>query len=229
MLDSEFNELSAIAGGSDELAALARGVLAELRRRAPRILTDGEATMDIFHAAWERFTVRFDRTRGIAPTTYMHWCIRYALRRHFQRGARYAPYCVSELFGDADRGDALAELALDRNGAVCVQSHANNNGSDVENSAEQNELRGYLESALAYLDPRTARCVRRRYFENMTLREIGEKEGLSHERIRQLVNAGLERLRYRYIQRDDEEVGECEPSDTFIPGARSAVEKAVLS
>lgn len=219
-------KLSAIAGGDDDLATLARGTIAELHRRAPHVLADAEATQDIFHKAWERFTVKFDPERNCAPATYMHWCIRYAIHRYYQSAQQYRPWCLSEVFGRQFNGDALGRMALRREGGICVKINPDDR-SAVENAAETGELRGYLEAALAYLKPRTARCIRRRYFQGMSLREVGAAEGISHERARQVINAGLKRMRFRYIQ--CEEAGACEASSTFVPDVQNAVEKAARS
>lgn len=58
-----------------------------------------------------------------------------------------------------------------------------------------------LDEVLALLRPRAERIIRMRYglgtgCPPMTLEEIGQKEGLTRERIRQLQNQALERLQH---------------------------------
>ena len=66
--------------------------------------------------------------------------------------------------------------------------------------AYQNMLREKLEEVLATLPPREARILRLRYgLENgraYTLEEVGQKFGLTRERIRQIENKALRRLRH---------------------------------
>ena len=226
MVDGEYASLSAIAKGTGELATLARGTLAEMRRRASYLLADGEATMDIFHAAWERFTVKFDRTRGVAPSTYMHFCIRYAIKRYCQCRSQYKSLPMSDVFRDECDHDVISELALEKRGCICAR-RAPVDESAVEAAVANAEARDNMDDALRYLSERTARCIRLRYYHDLTLREIGELEGLSHERVRQIIAAGLKRLRYRYIQ--GEEVDECNQSNSFVSSARNAVERAARS
>jgi RNA polymerase primary sigma factor len=76
---------------------------------------------------------------------------------------------------------------------------------DVETSpppeaADQRQLRDKLEQILATLTPREARILRLRYGlqngRNYTLAEIGEKFGLTRERIRQIEALALRKLRH---------------------------------
>lgn len=62
--------------------------------------------------------------------------------------------------------------------------------------AHRADERALLNAALANLDPRVARCVTAHVMEGRKLDDIGRAEGVSGERIRQLVNDGLRALRF---------------------------------
>lgn len=67
-------------------------------------------------------------------------------------------------------------------------------------AAEQTDLRERLEEVLETLTPREARILRLRFGLNdsysYTLKEVGEKLGLTRERVRQIQNEALQRLRH---------------------------------
>lgn len=76
---------------------------------------------------------------------------------------------------------------------------------DPEQGAINSIMEEDVRSALLDIDPRSARIIRMRYgmddYEQHNLREIGEKMGLTRERIRQLEAKGLRELRHPRIKR----------------------------
>ena len=56
-------------------------------------------------------------------------------------------------------------------------------------------LAGDIESCLRRLDSRSARMIRERYWEGRKMSDIGEEEGVSRERVRQIIKNGQEELR----------------------------------
>jgi RNA polymerase sigma factor (sigma-70 family) len=58
------------------------------------------------------------------------------------------------------------------------------------------ELREAIEQVLKTLKPKEAKVIRARFFENMTLAEVGNKFGVGPERVRQMENRALRDLRH---------------------------------
>lgn len=76
---------------------------------------------------------------------------------------------------------------------------------DPAETAAQEVLRGDIEDLLTSLTPREARVLELRYGlidgHSYTLKEVGEKFGLTRERIRQIENEALQRLRHPHRSR----------------------------
>ncbi len=76
---------------------------------------------------------------------------------------------------------------------------------DPEQNAISSLMEEDVKSALLDIDPRSARIIRMRYgmdkYEPHTLGEVGDKLGLTRERIRQLEAKGLRELRHPRIKR----------------------------
>ena len=76
--------------------------------------------------------------------------------------------------------------------------------ADVEQAVVQAGLRDALATALASLTPRERSVLQRRYGLGvgagpMTLEEIGQQDGLTRERIRQIEAAALRKLRHPHL------------------------------
>lgn len=67
---------------------------------------------------------------------------------------------------------------------------------DAEKQLFTEQLHAALEECLGTLDARQAEAVRCRYFSGLTLAETGTRLGCNAERVRQLENKGLRKLRY---------------------------------
>jgi RNA polymerase primary sigma factor len=89
--------------------------------------------------------------------------------------------------GDFDESSLYHTLAID--GRV-----------EIESSASQGELVEMLEGALSTLDPRSERILKLRFGLNdgveHTLEEVGQKFGITRERVRQIESAALKKLRH---------------------------------
>lgn len=120
---------------------------------------------------------RFDETRGLKFITYAAWWIRQSIRRSLSRRRRIvvAP------------SNRVADLRK------------------VDSAREETSVTTIFESVercLGSLDSRERGIIRRYYgfdhCEPMTLEEIGNTLGLTRERIRQLRDLGLTKLRARF-------------------------------
>lgn len=88
---------------------------------------------------------------------------------------------------DEEDGDALDALIEDPKSAATFQS--------VEDAIYTEQLHNALEDALAALPADMADVLRLRNYDRLTLAEIGERWGVKYERIRQLENQGIRKLR----------------------------------
>jgi RNA polymerase sigma factor (sigma-70 family) len=61
--------------------------------------------------------------------------------------------------------------------------------------AEIDELTEAVRARLNQLPERERRLIRQRYMQGRTLTSVGEEEGVSCERVRQIIQRGLARLR----------------------------------
>lgn len=60
---------------------------------------------------------------------------------------------------------------------------------------ERKELRSALEKAISKLPPRYAQVIRLYFFEDRTMKEVGDQMGVNESRISQMVRVSLERMR----------------------------------
>jgi len=135
---------------------------------------------------------RFDGDRGVRFTSYAIWWIRQAIGQAIERdrpvrGSKERRYVSF----DQPVADA-ADLCLQE---VVADTHL----EPADELVNRHELRDVLESGLSCLPEREQRVLRR-YFglDNeppMTLDQIGAQLGVSRERVRQLKDRGLARLR----------------------------------
>jgi RNA polymerase primary sigma factor len=104
------------------------------------------------------------------------------------------PASLDKPIGEEEDASELGDLIEDQAAPSPVQS------------ADQSLLREDLNRMLATLPPREARVLRLRFGlqgdRTYTLKEIGEKLGVTRERARQIAQSGFRRLRHpRHIRR----------------------------
>ena len=92
-------------------------------------------------------------------------------------------------------------LAMAENDTLCLATIVADENANVERAAVQAGLHHALTTALATLTPRERSVLQRRYGLGvgagpMTLEEIGQQDGLTRERIRQIEAAALRKLRH---------------------------------
>lgn len=88
---------------------------------------------------------------------------------------------------DSKDSDTKGDLVPDPRGQQRLEA--------VEDSLYQEELHKALEEALAALPERSAEVLRLRYYQGMTLADIGERQGTTAERARRIETQGLRELR----------------------------------
>lgn len=88
---------------------------------------------------------------------------------------------------DEEDGDTLDALIEDPKSAATFQS--------VEDAIYNEQLHNALEDALAALPADVAEVLRLRNYDRLTVAEIGERWGVKYERIRQMENQGMRKLR----------------------------------
>ncbi len=88
---------------------------------------------------------------------------------------------------DEANSDTFGELIPDAKGSAALEA--------VENREYRRQLHEALEAALAELPQQSAEVLRLRHYQGLTLANIGEVQGTTAERIRQMENKALRRLR----------------------------------
>ncbi|MDX1392880.1 MAG: sigma-70 family RNA polymerase sigma factor [Gemmatimonadota bacterium] len=205
------SELAALARDGDERArrrlatANLRFVVSVARRYRGHGLSLGdlvnEGNLGLLRAA-----ERFDETRGVRFVSYAHWWVRRAIIEAIDRHVAHPVDAVP-----------VAELSLDEpldpDGDGTLQDILADPDADPPDAPLSREvLRTAVEASLADLPRREATVVRRYYglesgyAEN--LREIGRGLGVSPERVRQLRDRGLARLRASASRHDLRAFGE---------------------
>lgn len=151
---------------------------------------------------------RWEPSRG-ALSTAAHYCVRRALQEEAAWGGRAA----ARVTVDAGRGGpvkarlsakaraaARPPLSLDREVAGAPRlddGHPDTYGSllPARPARRPEPDEATLGGELSGLPPREAEALRLRLGEGLTLREAGLRMGITKERVRQLCNKGLARLR----------------------------------
>ena len=67
---------------------------------------------------------------------------------------------------------------------------------NVEQACYMQELRAVLDKALSMLSERQRTVISRRFFEGLTLKQVGQQEGVTAERVRSIEAEALRSLRY---------------------------------
>lgn len=90
------------------------------------------------------------------------------------------PHSLYEQIGDEDF--TLADVIED-------------NGIDFENETANADERRYVRTLIKGLPAQQYEMIVKHFFKGMTYREIGEQSNLTRERVRQIINEGLKKLR----------------------------------
>lgn len=71
---------------------------------------------------------------------------------------------------------------------------------NFHNYLQANDLEEMMSFCLQKLPEKTVKILRQRYYENMTLKEIGKQNGYSHETARRNVNLAVKQIKQLYSQ-----------------------------
>lgn len=148
----------------------------------------------------------FDIERGLRFSTYAaHW-LKQAFHSWLYDHASTVriPVYMRKAMNRVARGEDVSDLneaTLDR--ARRLNDQVTKGGLDGEHAEEGEEpepeppddLPEMLAEAMSALSPRERKMVHKRYWEGLTLREIGEPEGVSIERVRQILARALPKMR----------------------------------
>jgi len=152
---------------------------------------------------------RFDLKRGFAFSSYVtHW-IRHDIGRYIQDQGRTIRIPV-HLQEKASQGDTKAIDRLRVASTISLDAPRRKSGDadgdftlrdivpdddDLEAELDDRLARASVERALDSLDPRSSEIMRHYYIDQWSYKKIGDSLGLSRERIRQIINVALDKLR----------------------------------
>lgn len=212
-------DTSALTTLSKAHAGLIHVHVEQLARSTPWLRDDlkQEAQLAIAYAAG-----RFETSRGLRFFTYARWWIRAHLWRYLRRHRSVVPLTETrqnremrikvarahKVLGPAASIDEMAELlgepreALERvllhmsvNDAEVPQS-AKSPGATPEEAFAKAQEHAELRRLLSHLTGREKYIVECLFFgENETLQTVGDRLGITRERVRQLRNRAIEKLR----------------------------------
>jgi RNA polymerase sigma-32 factor len=191
-----------------DIAARDRLVLAHLplgRALANRAKAGGVPREDLEQQAvlgLIRSVESFDPERGLRFNTFARWWVRAFLDRYILRNARLVRPSLGKGRGKRLAGIRVVSLDQpiggDEEGLRLADVFADEAPLPDELAAVSidGEVRASrIDVALASLDARSRAVVEGRFLEGARLRVIGERLGLSKERVRQIESAALKRLR----------------------------------
>jgi RNA polymerase primary sigma factor len=165
---------------------------------------------------------RFDPDRGLRFVSFARWWIRhYILKAVFEQSSSIRlplRYASSIIRGGGGKGKleelrrvykplSLDQLLSDEGDSETVMAFV---GSERYGPPEEQLMKGamseLIEDAMLKLKPIEREVLRRRYGldgrEPLTLHEIGKRQGLTKERIRQIMYAALAKIRYPMEKRE---------------------------
>lgn len=158
---------------------------------------------DLFQVGWlglHHAAQRFDPAKGFKFSTYAHWWIRAFLQRAIMNQRRTVRVPVHVQNAARQRGERFPYDSLSLDTPLNSENPAEtwldmlSGDSDPSADAEQSDLAELVGAAVDALDERNRRIIRRRFWRDNTLGEIGDDMGVSRERIRQREAQALERL-----------------------------------
>ena len=172
-----------------------------------------------------RATKKFDYRRGHKFSTYATWWIRQAVTRaiadqgrtirvpvhmgdQINKLLRYQHQLTQKLGRDPSVEELAAELETptdDEEDSVLGDFIEDDEAPAPSDSATYNLLKEHLQTILNDLPPREVRILQLRYGlldgQAYTLEEVGNKMGVTRERVRQIEAQALSRLRHPSVQK----------------------------
>lgn len=147
----------------------------------------------------------FDVKRGLRFSTYaVHW-LRQAFHQYLYNHCATVrlPVYLHKVMARVRQGkpldglsDRVVETArnLNQRHTVPLDGAMDMEGPEVEERS-QSELMTALSAGLATLRERERYLIEQRYFHGRTYRDLGEEVGVSVERVRQIIQKGLAKMR----------------------------------
>lgn len=150
-----------------------------------------------------RAAERFDPDRGVRFVTYAAFFVRQTMLDAVARSGRTAPLPPSDRTGRKGRGAVIVSLEAPRtpddSGAALVELLEDPAARGADRPGDRGERRRVLETGLAFLPGREERVLRLFFGLDgrgqRSLARIGRELGVSRERVRQLKDRALGRLR----------------------------------
>lgn len=146
----------------------------------------------------------FDRHRGLRFSTYaVHW-LRQSFHQYLYNHCSTVrlPVYLHKVMARVRQGKPLTGLSdrvvetarvLNQRHTVPIDGAMDMEGPESER--EQPELMRALSAGLAALRDRERYLIEQRYFHGRTYRDLGEEIGVSVERVRQIIQKGLAKMR----------------------------------
>lgn len=191
------------AGATERMGDLWEQVAGLVKWKAKRIMTILEGSNsrgvefeDLFQSGYLAMVAAVD-SYDPENGTFATWLM-YHLQTAFAEAAGYRTQkgrkeplnssvsLDTPLSDDADSDD-LMDVIADPAGQAGLES--------AETAIYRDQLREALEEALETLPEQSAEVLRQRHYQNMTLAEVGERQGVSTERARQIECRALRQLR----------------------------------
>jgi RNA polymerase sigma factor (sigma-70 family) len=195
------------------------GLVYSIAKRFAWACTGALELEDLVNAGLEGTMVaarKFDHSRGLKFSTYASWWVRHHIAREAQDRGRTIriPVHVQEKTRKKNKlrmkADPLAELdwlpcpttSLDepiRDDGSNLLSLLSSHAATAEESMQSDQRAAASRDLLDTLDARTRLVMRLFFFEGQNLAQIGDRLGLSRERIRQIKLKALGQLRARAV------------------------------
>jgi RNA polymerase sigma factor (sigma-70 family) len=125
--------------------------------------------------------------------------VRVPTHKQARGGFKYHPRFNVPLMVSSGRGSTASEKKTEDE--VCIVDLMQDRfepASSAADGAEQQEMSAILRAGmLERLDHRERKILKRMFWEEATLQDVGDELGLSRERVRQIKNSALEKLRLR--------------------------------
>lgn len=151
-----------------------------------------EDLMQCGYLAMARALEKYDPNKGVKFTTFLVYYIRSEFRKAIGQSDRQLNdplnHCASLDIPVGDDPDGPTRLDFVPDARDCI--------AEVEARVFNDELHAALEDALDGLPANESRAIRAEYYESKSLSETAAEMGVTHQRVQQLRNSGLHRLRY---------------------------------